>query len=77
MWLPFLSRRAHEVAYVSEFLQGLANCQQICPFWDYYRGAQPSNRYFETGSFTITETAHCRNTRQAPVTALAATLTTA
>lgn len=72
--LPSMLRRAHEIGYITEFMQGLANCEASCPFWDMCRGAQPSNRYFETGTFTVTETAHCRNTRQAPVNALAATI---
>jgi uncharacterized protein len=72
--LPSMLGRAHQVGYVAEFMQGLTACQATCPFWDMCRGAQPSNRYFETGTFTVTETAHCRNTRQAPVTALAATI---
>ncbi|GAB2858967.1 GRRM system radical SAM/SPASM domain protein [Actinocorallia aurea] len=72
--LPAMLARAHEVAYVAEFMDGLAACEAVCPFWSMCRGAQPANRLFENGSFTSTETLHCRNTRQAPVVALAATV---
>ncbi|TQL39515.1 cyclophane-forming radical SAM peptide maturase AmcB [Salinispora arenicola] len=72
--IPSILARAHEVGYVSEFMQGLAGCESTCPFWSMCRGAHASNRYFETGTFATTETAHCRNTRQAPTVALAAAL---
>jgi uncharacterized protein len=74
--LPSMLTRANSVGYVAEFMEGLAGCEATCSFWDMCRGAQPSNRFFETGRLNVTETAHCRNTRQAPVTALAATVHT-
>jgi uncharacterized protein len=40
------------------------------------QGAQAGNRYFEHGTFTATETAYCRNTRQALVRAAATHLNT-
>ena len=66
----------YRFGYVAEFMQGLALCQESCAFWAMCRGAQPSNRYFETGGLAVAETAHCRNTRQAPLVAFAATFTT-
>ncbi|WP_131741975.1 cyclophane-forming radical SAM peptide maturase AmcB [Actinomadura roseirufa] len=72
--LPTMLRRAHTVGYIRELLRGLDGCQDGCPFWDFCRGAHAGNRYFEHGTFAATETAHCRNTRQALVTAFATTI---
>ncbi|MCX4663902.1 cyclophane-forming radical SAM peptide maturase AmcB [Streptomyces uncialis] len=61
---------AHRIGYVSEFMTGLNNCRARCPFFDFCRGAQAANRYFENGDLSTTETNHCRVSRQALVTAL-------
>jgi uncharacterized protein len=55
--------------YVRDFALGLAACAEGCEFFAFCRGAQAGNRYFEHGRFDATETAHCRNTRQALVRA--------
>ncbi len=49
---------------------GLERCQAECEFFDFCRGAQAGNRYFENGSLATTETNYCRVSRQALVTAL-------
>jgi uncharacterized protein len=59
-----------QVQYVQEFSAGLANCKASCSMWDFCRGADASNRFFEHGDFTVTATAHCRNRVQALVNAL-------
>lgn len=69
--LPAMLRDAHEVPYVQEFLRGLDSCRAECAFWDFCRGAHAGNRYFEHGTFAATETAHCRNSRQALAKAFA------
>lgn len=56
-------------AYVTEFRQGLGRCASECEFWDFCRGAQAGNRYFEHGRFDTTETNHCRTAYQAVVRA--------
>ncbi|MER5492145.1 cyclophane-forming radical SAM peptide maturase AmcB [Streptomyces sp. NPDC002490] len=61
---------AHRLRYVRDFLTGLDRCQAECPFFDFCRGAQAANRYFENGSLQSTETNHCRVSRQALITAL-------
>jgi uncharacterized protein len=71
--IPAILRRAHQLPYITQFLDGLDGCATTCAFWDFCRGAHAGNRWFEHGSFAATETAHCRNTRQALVTAFAAT----
>ncbi|MGX2995306.1 cyclophane-forming radical SAM peptide maturase AmcB [Streptomyces sp. JNUCC 64] len=63
-------RDAHQLGYVREFLTGLDRCQAECEFFDFCRGAQAANRYFENGSFRTTETNYCRVSRQSLVTAL-------
>ncbi|WP_242895353.1 cyclophane-forming radical SAM peptide maturase AmcB [Actinomadura litoris] len=72
--LPTMLRQAHQVGYIQELLGGLAACRAECAFFDFCRGAHAGNRYFEHGTFAATETAHCRNTRQALVTAFATTI---
>ncbi|GAA4219427.1 uncharacterized protein FHR32_000389 [Streptosporangium album] len=62
--------QAHRLRYVREFMTGLSRCQAECEFFDFCRGAQACNRYFENGSFATTETDYCRLTRQALITAL-------
>ncbi|MEV8632890.1 cyclophane-forming radical SAM peptide maturase AmcB [Streptosporangium sp. NPDC051023] len=61
---------AHRLRYVREFMAGLRRCEAECEFWNFCRGAQACNRYFENGSFATTETDYCRLTRQALITAL-------
>ncbi|MER7043403.1 cyclophane-forming radical SAM peptide maturase AmcB [Streptomyces jumonjinensis] len=68
--LPEILRGAHRLRYVREFLTGLERCRAECEFFDFCRGAQAANRYFENGSLTSTETNYCRVSRQALVTAL-------
>ena len=68
--LPAMIARAHRTRYVDEFTRGLAACAADCDFYAYCLGAQAGNRYFEHATFTATETAYCRNTRQALVHAL-------
>ena len=67
---------AYRLRYVREFLTGLENCRAGCAFFDFCRGAQAANRYFENGSLTTTETNYCRVSRQALVMALSALATT-
>jgi uncharacterized protein len=61
---------AHRLRYVRDFLTGLDRCQAECQFFDFCRGAQAANRYFENGSLASTETNYCQVSRQALVTAL-------
>ncbi|MCF4119964.1 radical SAM protein [Antribacter sp. KLBMP9083] len=61
---------AHRLRYVSEFLDGLEACRATCGFFDFCRGAQAGNRYFENGRFDTTETNFCRVSKQELVHAL-------
>lgn len=61
---------AWRLPYVSEFLDGLAACRDTCGFFDFCRGAQAGNRYFENGRFDSTETNYCRTSKQELVRAL-------
>ncbi|MEH0927685.1 cyclophane-forming radical SAM peptide maturase AmcB [Micromonospora sp. CPCC 205558] len=67
--------RAGELRYVAEFVTALNDCADRCAFYDFCRGAQAGNRYFEHGTFTARETGYCRTTRQALVRAAADHLT--
>ncbi|MFE9889379.1 cyclophane-forming radical SAM peptide maturase AmcB [Streptomyces scopuliridis] len=68
--LAEILRNAHRLRYVRDFLTGLDRCEAACEFFDFCRGAQAANRFFENGSLTTTETNYCRVSRQALVTAL-------
>lgn len=69
--LPTILRRAADLSYVQEFMIGLERCKATCEFFTYCQGAHAGDRYFEHGTFTATETDHCRTSVQAPVLALA------
>ncbi|MGE7434184.1 cyclophane-forming radical SAM peptide maturase AmcB [Kitasatospora sp. NPDC001175] len=65
---------ADRLRYVDEFLTGLEKCEATCQFFDFCRGAQAGNRYFENGRLDTTETNYCRVSRQALITALSDTV---
>lgn len=62
---------AHKLRYVHELATALDSCARTCPLWDFCGGAQAGNRFFEAGTFTVSETAYCRNTKMALVRAAA------
>ncbi|WP_317447703.1 cyclophane-forming radical SAM peptide maturase AmcB [Streptomyces collinus] len=62
--LTDLIRRAPQVAWVTETMQGFAACRATCDHFNYCLGGQPANKYFETGRFDVTETVHCRNSKK-------------
>ncbi|MGQ0777211.1 MAG: radical SAM protein [Pseudonocardiales bacterium] len=68
--LPTILRRALELSYVREFQLGIQRCKVTCEFFEYCQGAHAGNRYFEHGTFTATETEHCRTSVQALILAL-------
>ncbi|NIL65044.1 radical SAM protein, partial [Salinispora arenicola] len=57
--------RAGDLDYVAEFVTALNDCADHCAFYDFCRGSQAGNRYFEHATFTARETTYCRTTRQA------------
>ncbi|MFE0590532.1 cyclophane-forming radical SAM peptide maturase AmcB [Micromonospora echinospora] len=63
--------RSGGLRYVTEFVTALNDCADRCGFYDFCRGGQAGNRYFEHGTFTVRETGFCRTTRQALVRATA------
>lgn len=54
-------RMADEVA------QGVRNCRISCPYFSLCGGGAPANKFYETGSFTATETLYCRLGTQIPI----------
>ena|ERR1700735_2867062 len=63
-------KQSWQSEYVREFFLGVDECKRVCPYFSYCGGGQGSNKYFELGTLNGTETAHCRNTRQAVVDAV-------
>jgi uncharacterized protein len=49
--------------WISQFVQGVEQCRQRCPYFGFCGGAHAANRYFEQGDFIGTETNHCRNSK--------------
>lgn len=61
--LASILNRAAEASYVREYTKGVRRCRQECEFFAFCQGGQASNKYFEHGDFTATETAYCRNSK--------------
>ncbi len=66
---PFVDilNRWREISYVNEFHAGVKKCKEQCQYFEYCRGGQASNKFFELGSVNGTETVYCRNSRQSLV----------
>lgn len=54
----------------ADFLRGISNCRDTCRYFDFCGGGCASNRWFEHGDLTTTETAFCRSGRMAVVDGL-------
>lgn len=61
--------------YVKDFFKGIHNCKLVCPYYEFCGGGQASNKYFELGDISGTETTHCRNSRQLVMDAVLDSLT--
>jgi uncharacterized protein len=48
----------------SEIQRGVAKCKSSCRYFRWCGGGAPANKLFETGRLDVTETMHCRLTRQ-------------
>ena len=48
----------------SEIRRGVEACERNCRYFRWCGGGAPANKLFETGRFDVTETMHCRLTRQ-------------
>lgn len=60
----------HQIPYIKEFQDGLAQCKAHCSFWQACHGSYASNRWAEHGRLDVMETNTCQTTRQAPAEAL-------
>ncbi len=56
--------------YVRDFFTGIERCAGTCEYFEYCGGGEVSNKYFEIGDITGTETAHCRHTKQFVIDAI-------
>jgi uncharacterized protein len=55
--------RAQSAKYVSDFLNGVRSCKELCPYFSFCGGGQASNKYYELGLTSGTETSYCRNSK--------------
>ena len=55
---------APDMSYVKDYLEGVRACNASCNYFDSCRGGIASNKYFEHGLTSATETVHCRNREQ-------------
>lgn len=53
-----------------DYLKGIADCKNSCAFFDFCGGGQASNKFFEHGSISTTETRFCINAKQLPFNAV-------
>lgn len=56
--------RSGTISYVIDYLEGVNHCQQECRFFEYCGGGQASNKWFENGDLTSTQTQFCLNSKQ-------------
>ena len=49
---------------------GISACEKSCAYFDVCGGGAPANKFYEHGSFTATETLHCRSMVQRPFNAV-------
>jgi uncharacterized protein len=49
--------------WIAEYLRGVEECRDACPYFGFCGGGHAANRYFEQGRFDITQTRHCRNSK--------------
>jgi uncharacterized protein len=49
--------------YVDNFMKGVDKCRSECAYFEFCRGGQASNKFFETGDFSVTQTEYCRNSK--------------
>jgi len=68
--LPVILKSGLELSYVREFQAGISRCKATCDYFAYCQGSHAGNRFFEHGTFSVTETEHCRTSTQALVLAL-------
>jgi len=54
-----------------EIDKGVENCKNSCEYWSFCGGGAPSNKFFENGSFSSTETLACKYQKKAVVDLLA------
>ncbi|MBM7846653.1 cyclophane-forming radical SAM/SPASM peptide maturase GrrM/OscB [Herpetosiphon giganteus] len=40
---------------------GVINCKNSCAYWDFCGGGSPADKFFEYGSFEVTETISCKS----------------
>jgi len=59
--LTAIMKDAREAWYAQEYRIGVNECRKTCPYFSFCGGGHASNKYYETGSFAVTETRHCRN----------------
>lgn len=56
--------KAMESSYVSDYVEGVKKCETNCAYFGSCRGGVASNKYFEHGLTSATETVYCRNREQ-------------
>ncbi len=65
-----IERDVHSINYVNDFSKGVIMCREQCDYFSFCRGGQASNKFYETGQLTVTETMYCRNSKKRVVDAV-------
>ncbi|SPE30014.1 Radical SAM domain protein [Candidatus Sulfopaludibacter sp. SbA3] len=54
-------RKALDIRYVAEFVEGVEECARVCLYYGACGGGQAVNKLYELGTMAGTETSFCRN----------------
>jgi len=65
-----MAKNANDIDYVRDYNRGVLKCVEQCDYFSLCKGGQASNKFYETGSIDITETAYCRNSVIRPAKAI-------
>jgi uncharacterized protein len=63
--------RSEFVSYQTEVHQGVAKCRDTCTFFEGCQGGNPAHKYYEFGSFDVTDHTSCRLNDQVVQTLMA------
>jgi len=63
--LRLILERGIKSYYVQDFIKGVRQCREECPYYSVCGGGQASNKYFEHKNINTSETQYCRNTKMA------------
>lgn len=52
--------------YLSDYIEGVIQCHNTCEYFAHCKGGQASNKFYETGDISSTQTQYCTNSKKIP-----------